>query len=553
MAPQQDTLQGLDSSPRTPVFSELSLADSPGAYPPLQPYSQSSTARPAAEQHSSAQQSTDEEASKRLLDVESSGKQAASGNPSSSWQGDSADQEIASSSQRENAAAASCLCNLRGWAKDEPLLAATIAGVIAGIVLGMLVRLAEPSLATIDLIGFPGELMLRLLKLLVLPLVSGSMVAGVCALRGSSGNMAHVARTTLLYYTATTVTAVILGIVLVNLFCPGRGSPFGGSNVEDCHAGAAKETSAIPQGQQPFPLQALLEVARNMFPDNIARAAVDMNILGIITVSLLFGWCLSMLGPEADSWIRGVDVFNKVISKMVTAVLWVSPVGIASLIAASICRACNLGHTLAALGLWVTTVLVGLAIFGGLVLPGVLFAVTRQSPLRALKGFSQAIVMAFGTGSSSAALPVAMDCALKMGCDDAVVKFVLPLGTTVNMNGTALYEATTVIFIAQAHGVSLGLAQTVVVACTATLAAVGAAAIPSAGLVTMLMVMQAVSLDQFASDLAVILAVDWLLDRCRTAVNLTGDVFGCLLVDHVSKHRSGEATSDAQYTQLELT
>ncbi|KAK9841075.1 hypothetical protein WJX84_003621 [Apatococcus fuscideae] len=131
--------------------------------------------------------------------------------------------------------------------------------------------------------------------------------------------------------------------------------------------------------------------------------------------------------------------------------------------------------------------------------------------------------------------PVAMDCATKLGCSDSIVRFVLPLGTTVNMNGTALYEATTVIFIAQAHGVKLGLAETLVVACTSTLAAVGAAAIPSAGLVTMLMVLQAVSLDRFAADLAVVLAVDWLLDRCRTAVNLMGDTFGTFIIDRLCR------------------
>lgn len=426
---------------------------------------------------------------------------------------------------------------LKAMVMHEPLLSATILGVLLGILLGSLIRLARPSRQAIDLIGFPGEIMLRLLKMLVLPLVAGSMIAGVCSLRGSTSSMAKVARWTLMYYAATTLTAVVLGIILVNVLNPGRGSPLNGDGVSDCAVDQAAAPSAadIPAAVQRTPLEALLDVARNMFPDNVAAAAVNMNILGVITFSLFFGLCLSTVGDAAEPMIKLVDVFNVVISKMVTAVLWTSPLGIASLIAASICRACNLATTLAALGLWVVTVLLGLLLQGGLVLPAALWACTRQSPWATIKGFSQAIVLGFGTSSSSAALPVSMQCAEQLGCDDSIIKFVLPLGSTVNMNGTALYEATTVIFIAQAHNVPLGLAEMTVVACTATLAAVGAAAIPSAGLVTMLMVMQAVSLDQFASDLAVILAIDWLLDRCRTAVNVLGDAFGVVVIDSLCK------------------
>ncbi|KAL3151463.1 hypothetical protein ABBQ38_012464 [Trebouxia sp. C0009 RCD-2024] len=426
---------------------------------------------------------------------------------------------------------------VKGMLACEPLLLATIFGVLLGILAGSLIRLGKPSSKAIDLIGFPGEIMLRLLKMLVLPLVAGSMIAGVCSLRGSTSSMAKVARWTLMYYAATTVTAVVLGMVLVTVVKPGRGSPLNGDVVScgDTQAAAPIPADFAEAVQQRTPLDALLDVARNMFPDNVAAAAVNMNILGVITFSLFFGLCLSMVGEDAEPMIKLVDVFNVVIGKMVTAVLWTSPLGIASLIAASICRACDLGSTLGALGLWVATVLLGLALQGGLVLPAVLWGCTRQSPWAALKGFSQAIVLGFGTSSSSAALPVSMQCAEQLGCQDSVIKFVLPLGATINMNGTALYEATTVIFIAQAHNVHLGMAEMTVIACTATLAAVGAAAIPSAGLVTMLMVLQAVSLDRFASDLAVILAIDWLLDRCRTAVNVMGDAFAVVLIDSLCR------------------
>ena len=152
-----------------------------------------------------------------------------------------------------------------------------------------------------------------------------------------------------------------------------------------------------------------------------------------------------------------------------------------------------------------------------------------------LRAYAPSFVTAFGTDSSSATLPVTLRCAKRQGVQDSVANFVLPLGATVNMNGTALYEALTVIFIAQRHGATLTMAQTFVVVVTGTMAAVGAAAIPSAGLVTMLMVLQAVGLSQFASDIALVVTVDWFLDRLRTVVNVEGDAVGVAIVDHLLK------------------
>ncbi|KAL3151462.1 hypothetical protein ABBQ38_012464 [Trebouxia sp. C0009 RCD-2024] len=198
---------------------------------------------------------------------------------------------------------------VKGMLACEPLLLATIFGVLLGILAGSLIRLGKPSSKAIDLIGFPGEIMLRLLKMLVLPLVAGSMIAGVCSLRGSTSSMAKVARWTLMYYAATTVTAVVLGMVLVTVVKPGRGSPLNGDVVScgDTQAAAPIPADFAEAVQQRTPLDALLDVARNMFPDNVAAAAVNMNILGVITFSLFFGLCLSMVGEDAEPMIKLVD------------------------------------------------------------------------------------------------------------------------------------------------------------------------------------------------------------------------------------------------------
>ncbi|PNW77902.1 hypothetical protein CHLRE_10g456400v5 [Chlamydomonas reinhardtii] len=425
---------------------------------------------------------------------------------------------------------------VRHCIEHEPLLLATLAGVAVGVILGTALSFANLSPTALEVIGLPGDLLMRTLKMLVLPLITASVMAGVCALRQSTADMGKVARYTLLYYFSTTMGAVVLGIAIVNIVRPGRGSPFDqlDSGEGSCHAANQKTVAshAASTGQH-SPVEAFLGVIKSAFPDNVFAAAVNMNVLGIITVSLLMGAALSSMGPEAVPMITIINIFNDAIGKIVNWVIWTSPIGIASLITTSICKACNLAATLEALGLFILAVLMGLLLWGFIILPAIYYATTRRNPGQVYRGFSQAMATAFGTDSSNATLPITMRCATEgLGCDPRIVQFFLPLGTTVNMNGTALYEAVTVIFIAQAHGVVLGAAGTVIVALTATLAAVGAAGIPSAGLVTMLMVLQAVELEQYASDIAIILAVDWFLDRCRTVVNVLGDSFGTVIIDH---------------------
>ncbi|KAI7840620.1 hypothetical protein COHA_005642 [Chlorella ohadii] len=451
---------------------------------------------------------------------------------------------------------------------QEPLLLWTLVGVLAGVALGAALKPAALGPQAIALIGFPGELMLRLLKMLVLPLVSVSMVAGVLSLRhqddgGDGQRMRRLAHLTAAYYVGSTLLAILVGIFLVVVVHPGRGEPFDhiASGGGDCRQTHAKEVqqAGTHSGPRAGTTDALLNVARQVVPDNIVVAAVNTNVLGLITFSLMFGVALSSLGAAADHLAKQIGVVNAAVQRMVSAALWLSPLGVGSLVAASILRACDLLGTLAALGLWVATVLAGLALFAFALLPLLLWAATGRSPLAVSRQFAASLLLAFGTGSSVAALPAAMQAAKEGGCDEATVDFFLPLGTTVNMNGTALYEATTAIFIAQAHGVRLGPAELLVVAFTASLAAVGAPAIPSAGLVTMLIVLQAVSLDQYAADLAVILAIDWALDRCRTTVNILGDAYGCVLVDHLLQRRprgggSGGTGGSKQipYIQLEM-
>lgn len=431
----------------------------------------------------------------------------------------------------------SCSCSLKVLTK-EPLLTATVIGVLAGVAGGCLLYALNPSERVVEVVGFPGEILMNLLRLIVLPLIAGSMVAGVCSLRESTVGMGRVARVTVLYYVATTFTAVVLGILVVTIIKPGRGKPFSGAHRDNAPGKDAKDKDI---------LDAVFDILRSLFPSNVVKSAADMNILGIITASIMFGLGLAAQGPEGNELVQLVHVFNKTIEQVVVWILYYAPFGIFSLIMHNIAVAEDLTTMVTSMGLFIVSVLLGLVLQAFVVIPVFYFLFTRKLPLKHYPGFAQALVTAFGTDSSSATLPVTMQCAEKLGAHEEVIGFVLPLGATVNMNGTALYEAVAVIFIAQGNGVTLSLADTIVVALVATLAAVGAAGIPEAGLVTMLMVLKAVNMEEYAFAIGMIFTIDWFLDRCRTVVNVLGDSMAVMAINEIMY----KDDHPGQYAQLQ--
>ncbi|XP_016101253.1 putative sodium-dependent excitatory amino acid transporter glt-3 [Sinocyclocheilus grahami] len=240
--------------------------------------------------------------------------------------------------------------------------------------------------------------------------------------------------------------------------------------------------------------------------------------------------------PKSLSWTPvAIDAFHQLKEAFLCKLFkWYSPVGIASLICGKIAAIGDLEVVARQLGMYMVTVIVGLIIHGGLILPVIFFAVTRKNPFTFYSGIFQAWITALGTASSAGTLPVTFRCLEEnLKIDKRVTRFVLPIGATINMDGTALYEAVAAIFIAQMNDISLDGGQIVTVSMTATLASVGAASIPSAGLVTMLLILTAVGLP--TQDISLLVAVDWLLDRMRTSINVVGDSFGAGIVDHLSR------------------
>lgn len=226
--------------------------------------------------------------------------------------------------------------------------------------------------------------------------------------------------------------------------------------------------------------------------------------------------------------------------QLVQMIMWYSPFGIMMLIIGKILEIADLAEVARQLGLYMVVVILGLTIHALFVLPGLYFAITRKNPFRFMQGMLQAWITALGTASSAATLPVTFRCLEeKLKVDKRVTRFVLPVGATINMDGTALYEAVAAIFIAQMNGIELDFGKIITVSLTATLASIGAASVPSAGLVRMLLVLTAVNLP--TSDISLIVAVDWLLDRIRTSINVMGDAFGAGIVHHLSKAQLEES------------
>ncbi len=280
-----------------------------------------------------------------------------------------------------------------------------------------------------------------------------------------------------------------------------------------------------------------------LIPRNLFNAMVRTDILPLIFFSLLIGCAFSILGERGQNAINFISVLNDGVMRIVHWIMIFAPIGIFGLIAGRIGRAGGFTKflpELLAVGKYSFTVIFGLAIHAVVILPIILFLIGRRNPLNYARGMGAALLNAFSTASSSATLPVTMEGTEENGISNRTSSFVLPLGATINMDGTALYEAVAAMFIAQVYGITLGPVEQVVIFLTATIAAIGAAGIPEAGLVTMVIVLKAVGLP--IEGIGLILTIDWFLDRCRTTINVWGDSVGAGVIETLE---SGDSPSPA--------
>jgi Na+/H+-dicarboxylate symporter len=375
-----------------------------------------------------------------------------------------------------------------------------------------------------------GKVFITLLKMMIVPLVLSSIYMSVIKL-GSPEKLGNLGIKAIIYYTATTALAAFIGLIMVNLFQPGSGL-----EIESMEKSAISEKiqSRIDKGSQNTLFQTILNVFIDAIPSNPFAAMAEMKILQIIVFAILMGIAALFLSDRAGPLNQFMGSLEEVCMKLVHIIMKIAPLGIFCLAAVVLAESGTTAIT--ALGKYMITVLAGLLVH--FIILGVVGTIRHKiSPIGLIKGVGPAVLTAFSTSSSAATLPITMaNVEDNLDISNETSQFVLPLGATINMDGTALYESVAVIFIGQAYGLDLSFATQMIIFLTASLAAVGAAAIPGAGLVTMSIVLTAVG---FPLDgIGLILAVDRILDMFRTSVNVFGDCVGCVVVESFSKKGS---------------
>ena len=400
------------------------------------------------------------------------------------------------------------------------LLIFIVVGVAAGMISGWIWGPAMESVAWI------GALFLDALKMLIVPLIVSAVISGIASL-GDIRKLGRIGGATMAYFLITTGIAVFIGLVMANLIQPGAGLQLG-----------ARDDEGVPDILAGREETGIVDIIRSLISPNLIAAAANMELIPLIVFSIVFGAALTRLGERGEPVIRFFSGVNDAMMKLVVWLMYFAPVGIFALIAARLGRAGGGDAFLAeitAVGWHVVTVVGGLTVHFVLLLLILFFIAGRGWDY--LVNMLRALFTAFGTASSAATLPLTMECVRENKVDERAVRFVVPLGCTINMDGTALYEAAAVLFIAQAYGLDLGLGAQVIVFITATLAAIAAAGIPEAGLVTMVIVLNAVGLP--LEGIGLLLAVDWFLDRFRTTVNVWGDAVGAAVVDRLLLAKNG--------------
>uniref|UniRef100_A0A670I7N4 Amino acid transporter n=1 Tax=Podarcis muralis TaxID=64176 RepID=A0A670I7N4_PODMU len=503
------------------------------------------------------------------------------------------------------------LARVKDVCKRNGLLILSVLSVIVGCLLGFFLRTRRLSQQEISYFQFPGELLMRMLKMLILPLVVSSLMSGLAALDAKTSSRLGIITVT--YYLWTTFVAVIVGIIMVSIIHPG---------------GAAQKENTEESGKPIMSsADALLDLIRNMFPANLVEAtfkqyrtkstpivkankaasesttrriiiygvqdengsniqnfALDitpppeviyksepgtsegMNVLGIVIFSATMGIMLGRMGNSGVPLVSFCQCLNESVMKIVAVSVWYFPFGIVFLIAGKILEMDDPSAIGKKLGFYAITVVCGLVVHGLFILPMTYFFITKKNPIVFIRGILQALLIALATSSRyhmmnetlaqfylallifvySATLPITFKCLLENNhVDRRIARFVLPVGATINMDGTALYEAVAAIFIAQVNNYELDFGQIITISITATAASIGAAGIPQAGLVTMVIVLTSVGLP--TDDITLIIAVDWALDRFRTMINVLGDALAAGIMAHICRK---EFTKDGSEVPL---
>ena len=404
----------------------------------------------------------------------------------------------------------------KGLALHWQILIGIGLGIVAGIVLCKIWPYEEWS----KYIKWAGDIFLRGLRMIVIPLVFTSIALGVAGM-GNSAALGRIAGKTLLYYIVTTIIAATIGLTLVNLVKPGVGASLN----------LAEKVASVGSGNVSF-----IDQIVSIVPSNIFESMAKGDLLPVIFFAVIFGFFMNKVDAKHTATLSNLfTAIYEVIMKITFFIIRLAPFGVFAIVTNVVGKQAGNPQALlsmaGSLGVFVLVVWGGLLIQGGIMLPLLVRTLGRQNPWRHISKMSTALLTAFSTCSSGAALPINIrDSQEKCGISNKIASFVLPLGSTINMNGTALYECVTAIFIAQAYGIDLSLAQQIMIIFTALLAAIGTAGIPMAGMVMLTIVLSAVGLP--LEGIGMVLAVEQLCDMPRTCINTYGDSCGAVIIAH---------------------
>uniref|UniRef100_A0A8C1UPA0 Amino acid transporter n=1 Tax=Cyprinus carpio TaxID=7962 RepID=A0A8C1UPA0_CYPCA len=430
--------------------------------------------------------------------------------------------------------------------KRNLLVIFTVSGVLVGVGLGMMVRNMNLTRAQMTYFAFPGEMLLRMLKMIILPLVVCSLISGAASLDTRSlGKLGGIAVS---YFLVTTLIASSIGVALAFIIKPGVGAGALNTNNLGLEGVSSNKETA----------DSFLDLARNLFPSNLVAAAFrsvpygtdadGMNILGLVLFAMVFGVALRKLGAEGEELIRFFNAFNEATMVLVSWIMWYVPFGIMFLVGSKIVEMEDVVLLVTSLGKYIFASILGHIIHGGIVLPLIYFGFTRANPFSFLSGLITPFTTAFATCSSSATLPTMMKCVEENnGVDKRISRFILPIGATVNMDGAAIFQCVAAVFIAQLNNVELNAGQIFTILVTATASSVGAAGIPAGGIITIAIILEAIGLP--THDLSLMLAVDWIVDRTTTVVNVEGDALGAGILHHINEQEMKKQREREQHQE----
>lgn len=384
--------------------------------------------------------------------------------------------------------------------------------IIIALILGVFYGLFIPE--QVYYVEWMGEVFLRALKMIIIPLILSSIISGVTNI-GSAENLGRLGLKTILYYVMTSLLAIVTGLLLVNLIKPGIGADLGFS----------KEVEGLDVLQESFG-----QLLINIIPSNIFQAFTENRMLSVIFFAIVFGFFVTKSGEKTRTFMT--DLFNslfEVMMKITMFIIKLAPFGVFGIVAKQIAESEDIVSLAQTMGIYMLTVLLSLFVHSFITLPLIVRFIGKASPVKHFRAVTTPLLTAFSTSSSSATLPLTIQAVEdNSGVSNKISSFTLPLGATINMDGTALYECVAAMFIAQAYGVDLTFAEQVIVMFTALLASIGAAGIPMAGLVMITVVLTAVGLPM--EGVGLILSVDRILDMFRTATNVWSDSCGAVVI-----------------------